>query len=410
MRLWPGLKSPSPSLSYFFWVPQKGGLEEVRGQRWVFKKGTTSAMEILKKGGSVVPFFLFAIKMEFDKIKLMMQAYLKKFFLSIFLILAVLFLGTSGYMIIEGWRFLDAFYMTVITLTTVGYREVGALTDAGRIFTIFLIFSGIGVVLYTLQSIFEYIIGGNLGDAFKEKQIEKKISTLKNHFIVCGCGRVGRQVCEEFESEGIPFVVTDQNQEKIKFAQKKGWLYLVGDATSEDFLEKAGVRRARGLLTVVDEDQDNVFITLTARSMNPNLFIISRASNDENVTKLYKAGADRVAVPYKIGGFHMAAMAMRPAVVDFLDTVISAKNRDLLIEDIKVNSDFYNGKSIGETLPLKTLGIAILAVNRKNGESIVSPDSDFVLEVGDRLIAMGESKKIEELKKRLEGKKIKIIF
>lgn len=340
----------------------------------------------------------------------MNQNYLKRFLINIIIILAVLFFGTIGYMIIEGWRFLDALYMTVITLTTVGYREVGSLGDTGKIFTILLIFLGIGAVFFTLQSLFEYILGGHLGSVFKEKQIEKKIKALKNHFIVCGCGRVGRQVCEEFESEGVPFVVTDRDPEKIKFVDKKGWLYLVGDATTEDFLEKAGVKKARGLLTVVDEDQDNVFITLTARSMNPNLFIIARASNDENISKLYKAGADRVAVPYKIGGFHMAAMALKPAVVDFLDTVISAKNKDLLIEDVEILSDFYFGKTIGETIPLKALNLAILAVNRANGESVVSPDPDFVFKRGDRIIVMGPGNKINELKKRLEGRKIKIIF
>lgn len=330
------------------------------------------------------------------------------FFYIIFLVLAILFFGTTGYMIIEGWSALDAFYMVVITLATVGYREVGPLSSAGKIFTIILIIFGIGTIVYFFKWFFEYILGGHLGSKFKEKQIKRKISRLSNHFIICGCGRVGRQIGEEFQNEEVPFVITDQNKERVKFAEKKGWLFLVGDATSEDFLEQLEIKKARGLLTVVDEDQDNVFITLTARSLNPNLFIIARASQEENISKLYKAGADKVDIPYKIGGFHMAAIALRPAVVDFLDAVVGAQNRNLFIEDIKVHSEFYIGKSLGEVLPQKSLGIAILAVNRSDGSSAISPNPDFILEPDDRLIIMGQKEALKKIKERIEGKKLKI--
>jgi len=323
-----------------------------------------------------------------------------------FFVIIVIMIFALGYMFVEGWSFLDALYMVIVTLATVGHGRV-ELSSAGKFLTIILVILGIGVIVYAFRWFSEYIIEGELKGSLKRRHMRKRMQSLKNHFIICGCGRVGRQIAEEFEAEGVPFIITDRNYERLKYAENKGWLYLHGDADSEAVLKKCGIDQARGLLTVVDDDADNVFITLTARSLNPNLLIIARASYEEAIPKLYRAGADRVATPYKIGGYHMAAMALRPGVVDFLNAIVNAKQQNLAIEDFKISSPNLVGRKL-KVLPLEGTDITILSLNRKDGTSIISPLPEVVMEEGDSLILIGQQSDLKKLRELIVGRKIKV--
>ncbi len=324
-----------------------------------------------------------------------------KKYLQIVPILVILLLtaGTFGYMVLEGWSFLDSLYMVMITLSTVGYREVHTLGSSGQVFTIVLIVSGISVIAFTIRWFTEYIIEGRLKGNIMRRQMDKKIKKLKNHHIICGFGRVGNQVAEEFSGEGIPFVAIDKNPSQLLKCKKNKWLYIEGNASDEEVLKNAGIEKAKGLVSVVGGDVDNVFIALTARSLAPSLFIVARANNEDAVSKLEKAGADRVAKPYRIGGYHMATMALRPDVVDFLDAMVDTKHEELQIGEIVIPfSSRVVGEQLGKYLSRKKTGVAILSVNKKDGTSYVNPIGDTILRGGEKLIIMGTKDGLEIVK------------
>ncbi len=316
-----------------------------------------------------------------------------------FLVILLLTVGTCGYMIIEGWSPLDSLYMVIITLSTIGYKEVHPLSPPAQIFTIILIISGISVVAFTIRWFTEYVIEGRLRGTIMRRQIDKKIKKLKNHYIICGLGRVGDQVAEEFSGEGISFVAIDKKTSRFLKCKKNKWLYIEGDASDEEVLKNAGIERAKGLVSVVGGDVDNVFITLTARSLAPDLFIVARANNEDAVPKLEKAGADRVAKPYRIGGYHMATMALRPDVVDFLDAMVDTKHEELQIGEIIIPfSSRVVGEQLGKYLSRRKTGVAILAINKKDGSSYVNPTGDTIIKGGEKLIIMGTKNGLEVLK------------
>ncbi len=311
-----------------------------------------------------------------------------------FFILTLVLLGSLGYVLIEGWSLLDALYMVVVTLSTIGHGTV-VLSPAGRIFTIILVVLGIGVIIYTVHWFTEYIIEGGLKGSLRRRQMDKKIRNLKDHFIIWGCGRVGREIAEEFDAEGVPFIITDKDSEKLKLAERRNWLFLKGEGPEDDVLKELGIEKARGLLSVVDQDAVNVFITLTARALNPDVFIVARANFPETVSKLYRAGADRVSLPHKVGGFYMAALALRPAVIKFLDSIISSKEKDLVIEDIAVSKEM-SGKELGAVLR-GTKNLTVLAINRRSGASVISPNLSSKLKEGDHFIIMGKKSEVDLL-------------
>ncbi len=309
--------------------------------------------------------------------------------------------GVIGYVVIEEWSFVDALYMTIITITTVGYAEVHPLTTAGQVFSIFLIVGGVSGALYILSIIAVYIIEGQLRTTLGRRRMETKITKLKNHFILCGYGRVGRDIARVFAEEDVPFVVIDKDEESIATAEKNGHLYIQANATSDEGLKEAGIERARGLVVAVGDDADSVYITLSARGLHPDLFIEARASGSEAETKLKKAGANRIISPYSLGARRMAELALRPAVVDFIDTVIRRRGRELQMENITIKHDSaLVGLTIEETR--HRTKAAILAISKKSGKLVANPPQEETIEGGDRLIALGTRKQLVALEEICE--------
>ncbi len=309
--------------------------------------------------------------------------------------------GVIGYVVIEGWSFIDAIYMTIITITTVGYAEVHPLTTTGRIFSLFLIAGGVGGALYALSGIAGYILEGHLGTTWGRRRMERNIAKLKRHFILCGYGRVGREIAHIFTEEGVPFVVIDKDRESIATAEKDGYLYVFGDATSDEVLKEAGIEQARGLVAALGSDAESVYITLSARGLRPDLFIEARASSSMAGAKLKKAGADRIISPYSLGARRMAQLALRPTVVDFIDTVIYRRGRELQMENIAVGSDSaLAGLTVEETR--RRTKAAILAISKKGGKLVANPPGEETIESGDRLITLGTKQQLAALEKICE--------
>jgi voltage-gated potassium channel len=291
--------------------------------------------------------------------------------------------------------------MTVTTITTVGYGEIHPLSHGGQIFSIFLIIGGVGGALYTLTGIMEYVVGGYFRTTLGRRRMKARIAQLSGHFVLCGYGRVGQEIARSFKEEGIPFVVIDNSPESIAQAERAGYLYLLGDATSDEVLKEAGVERARGLVSAVDSDAENTYVSLSARQLNPGLFIAARGT-EEAETKLKRAGADRVVSPYSIGGRRMAMLALRPAVVDFIDTVTYGRGRELQLENANIGR---NSPLVG--LMLGTArgqnGITVLAMRKRGGKLLANPPDEEIIEDGDRLIVIGTKKRLAALEKTFEG-------
>ena len=307
-------------------------------------------------------------------------------------------IGTAGYMVLEGWSFLDALYMTIITLTTVGFREVRELDDSGRIFTMVLIISGVGAILYAFLAVFQFVLEGELGLLLGKQRMKRTIEGLKDHYILCGFGRVGEEVAREFVARDLPFVVVETNPEAIERAERRGYLLLIGDATNDEMLKAAGVERAGCLLAASDSDAGNTFIVLTARALNPGLFIVGRAAHPETESRMLRAGANRVFSPYIIAGRQMALSALHPVVVEFIDTLATRKDGAPVLAEMEVTPESgLRGRTIHEVL--HTLrSVVVLGLQRASGELKVGPESDTILETGDRVIVMGEEEDLEAIR------------
>ncbi|SHJ51154.1 voltage-gated potassium channel [Malonomonas rubra DSM 5091] len=324
---------------------------------------------------------------------------LRKVLLSLLTLFILIGGGTAGYVIIEDWATFEALYMTVITLATVGYKEVYDLSYEGKVFTIVLIVTGTGTLAYTIGSMFQFMVEGQLRRVLGRKKLQKQISNLKDHYIICGYGRIGRMVCQEFSAKPLPFIVVEQEPERCQQLEEAGILFVQGDATNDDVLEKAGIREAKGLITVVTSDSANVFITLTARGINPDLFILARASEDSAQVKLMRAGANKVISPYKIGASRIAQAILRPSVVDFIEIAIGANNIELQMEEIQVNAaSRLVGKNLIDSGIRKNLGLIIVGI-KKNQQMMFNPDPGVTIDADDILIALGKSPDIKKLEK-----------
>ena len=334
-----------------------------------------------------------------------MGEYLRQFLVGVLLLILLLFVGTLGYYLLEGWSISDAFYMTVITISTVGFSEIHPLTEKGRIFTIFLILGGVGVAIYVFSTVTEVIVSGQIQNLLGRRRLEYKIETLRGHYIICGYGRIGRHICHIIARE-VPFVVVENDPERIKELENDGFIYFQGDATHEDVLKKVGIERAKGLVAVLGSDADNVYITLTARSLNSDLFIIARADEEHVVRKLERAGADKVISPYLIGARRMAMTISRPAVTDFLELATPEANLELQLEEVRIyaQSDLV-GKKLIESGIRQFSGAIILAVRKVTGEMVFNPPPDYVLEPGDTLVALGDRKGLPRLEEVASGKR-----
>lgn len=325
---------------------------------------------------------------------------LRRIRLLLVLFLLVIITGVIGYTAIEGWSIGEALYMTIITITTVGFQEVNPLSVAGRYFTIFLVLAGVGTVFYTLASITEFLIEGHLTGFLAERRVEKEIEKLDNHYILCGFGRVGENVAEEFKARNEPLVVIENEPERVEECRSRGLHCIEGDASSDEILLKAGVDRARGLIAAVDNDADNVFVTLSARVLNPNINIVARSILEESREKLLRAGANRVVSPSLIGGRRMAAIALRPLVSDYLDVVTYGDDLEFSLEELIVSDrSEIKGKTLEEADIRKRTGALVLAIRKETGEFNTIPTSQTMLDEGDHLVVLGTKDQLEAIQK-----------
>jgi len=306
--------------------------------------------------------------------------------------------GTLGYVSIEGWSLFEALYMTIITLATVGYNEVHTLSHSGQIFTMCLIVFGVGTLAYTISSLIQFAVEGQFYQLLGRKKVQKKISRLQGHYIICGYGRIGRRISREFAAKPIPFVVVENNPKYCQRLEEDGFLYIEGDATRDEVLEEAGIKQAKGLITSVTSDSANVFIILTARGINPKLYILARASEEGAEVKLRRAGANKVVSPYTIGATRMAQAILRPSVVDFIDIVVGRNDSlELQMEEIPVVAEStLVGKTLSQSGIRKDLGLIIVGI-KHNKEMMFNPDANTIIEAGDILIALGEYPDIQKL-------------
>jgi voltage-gated potassium channel len=312
--------------------------------------------------------------------------------------------GTIGYMLIAGWSAWDAFYMTVITVTTVGYREVHELSWAGQAFTVVLLVGGVGAGLYTFTLLASVIVEGGLPKRLQKRRRERMLETVKDHFIVCGYGRIGRIVALQFQRQQIPYVVVERDPDRVQAAIDDGALGVEADASREDVLKRVGIDRARGLIAVVGTDAENVYAVLSARVMRPDLFIVGRAETEDAKTKLKRAGADRVISPYQIGAVQIAQTAIRPAVVDFFELATSTDNLELAIEEIAVDArSALSGRSILEANLRQRFGIIIVGIQRQDRRMEFNPEPETPIRAGDKLVVLGRPDTLKQLEAEAEG-------
>ncbi len=322
---------------------------------------------------------------------------MKRMALAATLLVVVLVAGTVGYMMIEGWTFLDSLYMTVITVATVGFREVAELSTAGQVFTIAMVFAGVGGIAYSVGVIAEFMIEGQLTNLVEGRRMAKRIEGLSGHYIVAGMGRVGSVVCASLQEQGVAFIVIDDCDECEVEANEHGWLYLSGDATSEETLDAAGLSRAKGLVTALDTDADNLFVAMTARGMNPELFIVARSSSIASEPKILRAGADRVITPNVIGGRRMASSVVDPFVSDYLELVSHSEGVEYRLDTYRVTKESsLVGRSIRDARVRDVTGAYIMAIAR-GGVTDSNPSADRVLQPGDHLVAFGTRAQLDAL-------------
>jgi voltage-gated potassium channel len=310
-------------------------------------------------------------------------------------LVVIIVVGSIGYVML-GFSVLDAVYQTVTTITTVGFREVQPLDTPGKVFTIVLILGGVGTALYTLTVSLELLLEGHVGAVMERRRMDKRIAALHGHVIVCGWGRVGRAIARELATAETGFVVVDNDPDRI--ATIGSYLYVPGDASDDDVLRGAGIDRAAALVAAVSTDAANVFITLTGRSMRPDLFIVSRAREDSSAAKLQRAGADRVVNPQEIGGARIAAFVVRPHVTEFLDVVMHEQGMEFRLEEIELASDSpLAGLSLGEARVRDRTGALVLALRDLDGSFLTTPAADTVMKAGQILISIGTPAQLHAL-------------
>jgi voltage-gated potassium channel len=315
--------------------------------------------------------------------------------LSVFL--AIVLLGTVGYMLFAGWSLFDSLFMTVITMGG-GYRELHPLTQAGQLWTMFVVVSGVGALGFAVITVTDFMVEGHFSGILEGRRMDKRIAGLTGHHIVAGLGRVGSVVADEFAGQGAPFVVVDANDDALALARDRGWAWVRGDATEECTLRAAGIERAHSLTAALDSDADNVFVVLTAHGIAPSLFIVARATTPSAEDKLRRSGADRVITPTEIGGRRMASMVMRPRVVDFLDLVAGGQRTELKLEEITLSpGDPYVGVTIADAHIRSTTGAYVLAIQGRDESVNSNPLSSTVMRAGDRLVVLGSDDQLRAL-------------
>jgi voltage-gated potassium channel len=306
--------------------------------------------------------------------------------------------GTVGYVVIEGWSAWDAFYMTIITVTTVGYKEVHDLSRAGEALTVAVLISGVGAALYTFTLLATVVVEGGLPKHLQNRRHQRMLETVRDHFIICGYGRIGSIVARQFRRQNIPYVVVERSIERVQTAIEEGALGIEADASREEVLKRVGIDRARGLIAVVGTDAENVYAILSARVLRPDLFIIGRAETEDATIKLKRAGADRVISPYQIGAVQIAQTALRPAVVDFVELATSADNIELAMEQITIapQSTFVS-QSILDASLRQQYGVIVVGIQRQDTRMEFNPAPDTTIQPGDKLVVLGRPDSLRRL-------------
>ncbi|MCU0821172.1 MAG: potassium channel protein [Spirochaetes bacterium] len=314
------------------------------------------------------------------------------------LLLVIITFGTLSYHYIESMTFFESFYMTIITISTVGFSEIKPLSQIGRIITIMIIATGISTGAYTIGSFISMLVEGEIAKSFGRRKLDKYISKLKNHYIICGYGRIGSLICAELAANNIHFVVIERDPERIETLAKAKYLYLDMDATTEEALIKAGIMHARGIVPTVQSDADNVFITLTARGLRSDILILSRSSDEKSEIKLKRAGATVVVSPYLIGGKRMAEVILRPTVVDFINSATMHRDLGLAMEEVCVKDrSKFIGKNLIESNLRRDFGIIIVAIKKNSGDMIFNPVPQEKLDANDVLVVLGKKEDVARM-------------
>ena len=327
--------------------------------------------------------------------------YLRNFRIAVFMLLSIIAVGILGFKFIAGYSLMDAFYMTIITLSTVGYSEVQGLDANGRLFTAFLIIFNLGIFAYAISNITSFVVEGNFQLLVKDYRVFQKINKLKNHVIVCGLGRHGNEVIMELEKQKISFVIIEKDEDKLDELRKADdYLYIEGDATDDDILEEAGIRKASSLIATLGEDADNVFIVLSARQLNPKMRIISRAFNKNAEAKLYRAGADYVVQPEHVGGFYMATMVQKPDVIEFISLISKMGASQVMFEEFETKDlkEEYHGKTIKEMNIRGLTGANVIGIHDIRGDYIINPNPDTFIRMKNKIVVLGNPKQMNLFK------------
>lgn len=324
--------------------------------------------------------------------------------LAIVLFVAVVVIGTVGFMFIQDWSAWDAFYMTMITVTTVGYREIHPMSRAGEAWTVVVLLAGIATLFYSAFILMALVVEGGLHTSWTRRRFNRMLEELDNHFIICGFGRIGSIIADEFRKQGVPFVVIDRNADRVHEIIRNGGIAVEADASREDVLVRAGIHRARGLIAAVSTDAENVYTVLSARVLRPDLFIIARVESEDAEQKLRRAGADRVISPYHLGGVQMAATALRPAVVDFMRLATTSERLDLAAEQIELAPDApFIGKKLRDANLRQAFGVIVVAIKRASGHMQFNPSPEDTLEAGDQLVLLGGADQLKALDDLAKG-------
>jgi len=324
----------------------------------------------------------------------------KQALITILLSFVLIGCGTVGYMIIEKWPLMDAFYMTIITIAAVGYGEVNKLSPEGRIFTVILIFMGVGYFIYVASGLIQFLVEGRIRLVLGRRKLDTQINKLRDHFIICGYGRIGRELARFLIQKYLNVVVIEHDEARVGQMDDDGVLYLIGEATDEKVLKRAGIERAKGLVTAVATDADNVFLVLIARQINPKLFIVARASQNDAKKTLTAAGADKVISPYDLGARRMAHAILRPTVIKFLEMAFADDKVDIQVEEITIRpASELVGRSIIDSGIRSNFDLMIIVIRKPGDDMVFNPKADTVIAAGDTMVVVGSARDIKRLER-----------